>query len=63
MFNKTQIKNIGKFFWQLAVVMIQSGALAGVLLPKVPVMVVVMAIVTALMAAAIAFVADHFVDD
>lgn len=63
MFNKTQIRNIAKYLWHLSVVMVQSGALAGILLPKVPIMVVVLTIAMAFLLAVAAVITDGFVGD
>lgn len=63
MINKKQIENIGKFFWEVAKVMLASGGIAGIMMPNIPVGKVMLAIVFSLMSAVLAFICDSFIED
>lgn len=63
MFNKKQIDNISKFFWELAKVMVASGAVAGVMMIAVPIWKVLVAIIMAAGFGLIGFLIDSMIDD
>jgi hypothetical protein len=63
MFNKKQIDNISKFFWELAKVMVASGAVAGVMMTAVPIWKVLVAIIMAAGFGLIGFLIDSMIDD
>ena len=63
MFNNTQIKNTAKYLWHLSAIMVQSGALAGILLPNVPIAIVIMTVVLAFGLAFFAVIVDSFVSN
>ncbi len=63
MFKKKQIENISKFLWELAKVMVASGAVAGIMMPSVQLGKVTLAVVMAAGFALFGFILDGLNSD
>ncbi|MRR20478.1 hypothetical protein EG827_09845 [bacterium] len=64
MFNKKQVENISKFFWEIAKVMVASGAVAGIMMTSVPIWKVLLACIFAGGFAMLGFLVDStLIDD